>query len=140
MVEHGDDAIVVSAVELRDAEGSVLTVRKRGTTSFMHPGGKPEPGESAAACAVREVAEELGLELDPVSLELVAVHHTDAANEPGRALVATLFRHPHLSSLRRPQVVPAAEIEQVRWLDPTRPLPDDAAPLLRLVVAGGGAR
>lgn len=126
--------IVVSAVELQDAEGSVLTVRKRGTTSFMHPGGKPEEGESAADCAIREVAEELGLALDPADLELVAVHHTDAANEPGRALVATVFRHPHLTSLRRPRITPAAEIEEVRWVDPTRPLPHDSAPLLHLVV------
>ncbi|HOA28260.1 MAG TPA: NUDIX domain-containing protein [Arachnia sp.] len=39
-------------------------VRKRGTSMWMNPGGKPEPGESAAECAAREVAEELGLSLD----------------------------------------------------------------------------
>ncbi|MDQ4110455.1 MAG: NUDIX domain-containing protein, partial [Actinomycetota bacterium] len=39
----------------------MLTVRKNGTTKFMLPGGKLEPGESAAEAAVREVAEELGV-------------------------------------------------------------------------------
>ncbi len=128
------DAIVVSAVDLRDAEGSLLTVRKRGTDSFMHPGGKPEAGETPAHCAVREVEEELGLVLDPTRLELVAVHRTAAANEAGRPLVASVFRHPALQGQVQPDVTPAAEIEEIRWLDPTQPLPEDAAPLLSLVV------
>lgn len=133
------DAIVVSAVVLPDAEGAVLTVRKRGTAAFMHPGGKPEPGESPAECAVREVEEELGLELDRARLELVAVHRTAAANEAGRPLIASVFRHPVLEGEARPEVAPAAEIEEVRWTDPGQPLPADAAPLLRLVIGEGSA-
>ncbi|WP_346771026.1 GNAT family N-acetyltransferase [Janibacter cremeus] len=129
------DAIVVSAVVLADADGHVLTVRKRGTTSFMHPGGKPEAGERPEQCAVREVEEELGLVLEPELLDLVAVHRTAAANEAGRPLLASVFSHPHLRGRSRPEVVPAAEIEEVRWLDPAADLPDDAAPLLRLLVA-----
>jgi RimJ/RimL family protein N-acetyltransferase len=134
------DAIVVSAVVLADADGHVLTVRKRGTHSFMHPGGKPEPGETPAQCAVREVEEELGLVLDPERLDLVAVHRTAAANEAGMALVASVFRHPHLTDRSRPSVVPAAEIEEVRWVDVSRPLPQDSAPLLSLLVAGADSR
>lgn len=140
------DAIVVSAVVLTDADGAVLTVRKRGTDSFMQPGGKPEPGEAPAQCALREVEEELGLVLEPELLDLVAVHRTAAANEAGRPLIASVFRHPLLAGESRPQVVPAAEIEEVRWVDPRQPLPSDSAPLLRLVVgedagqrAGGSA-
>jgi len=128
------DAIVVSAVVLADADGAVLTVRKRGTTSFMHPGGKPEPGETPAQCAVREVEEELGLVLDPERLDLVAVHRTAAANEAGRPLLASVFRHPHLDGQSRPDVAPAAEIEEVRWFDVMQPMPADSAPLLRLVI------
>lgn len=128
--DHGD-AIVVSAVTMRDADGRVLAVRKRGTSIFMQPGGKPDPGESPEACAVREVREELGLVLAPEQLELVGVRRTAAANEAGRPLLATVFRHPHLSGSSSPEVVPAAEIEAVRWVDPREPLPDDIAPLLR---------
>lgn len=131
------DAIVVSAVTLRDAEGRILTVRKRGTRVFIQPGGKPEAGEGPAACALREVGEELGLELAPAALDLVAVHRTAAANEAGRPLIATLFSHPHLSGASAPRVVPAAEIEEVRWLDPRLGVPEDTAPLLRLVATGG---
>ncbi len=134
------DAIVVSAVTLHDAEGRVLTVRKRGTQAFMQPGGKPEAGEGSAACALREVEEELGLTLDPAQLELVAVRRTAAANEAGRPLIATVFRHPHLSGESMPHVTPAAEIEEVRWLDPTHEVPADTAPLLRWVAGGSSSR
>ncbi|MCB5991411.1 NUDIX domain-containing protein [Janibacter melonis] len=126
--------MVVSAVTLRDADGQVLTVRKRGTSLFMQPGGKPEPDESAHACAVREVEEELGLRLDPDLLRLVGVHRTAAANEAGQDLLATVFEHPALEGQSAPVVHPAAEIEQVRWLDPREPLPDDLAPLLLLLL------
>ncbi len=129
-----DGPIVVSAVTLRDADGRILTVRKRGTSMFMQPGGKPEGDESPAACALREVHEELGLDLSPEELEAKGVHRTDAANEAGRALVASVFEHPHLRATRAPRVTPAAEIEEVRWLDPREPLPADTAPLLHLIV------
>ncbi|HEX9086427.1 MAG TPA: NUDIX domain-containing protein, partial [Arthrobacter sp.] len=39
--------IIVSAVCVFDEAGRLLTVRKRGTDKFMHPGGKPEAGETA---------------------------------------------------------------------------------------------
>ena len=50
--------IHVSAVVLRDADGRVLMVRKRGTGMWMNPGGKPEAGEDGASCGAREVAED----------------------------------------------------------------------------------
>ncbi|GAA3602355.1 hypothetical protein GCM10022199_02510 [Marihabitans asiaticum] len=138
--DHGD-AIVVSAVMLPDAGGHLLTVRKRGTTRYMNPGGKPEPGEDPAACALREVREELGLDLDPQRLELVAVRRTTAANEAGRPLLATVYRHPHLAGSRRPEVTPAAEIDSARWVDPEHAGDDDTlAPLLRELTAGGLSR
>ena len=48
------EPIRVSAVVIRDADGRVLTVRKRGTSMFMFPGGKPDPGERPVDAAVRE--------------------------------------------------------------------------------------
>ncbi|WP_237189318.1 NUDIX domain-containing protein [Rothia nasimurium] len=53
--------IVVSALVIRNSLGEVLTVRKRGTTGFMLPGGKPEPGETAEETARREAAEDVNV-------------------------------------------------------------------------------
>lgn len=118
--------IRVSAVVLRDDAGQILTVRKRGTSRFMLPGGKYEPDETAEQTAIRECAEEVGIKLDPGGLRRLGVFRAEAANEPGHQVESTVFEHPPMDS-----VAPAGEIDEVRWLDPSRrPLPPDLAPML----------
>ncbi|WP_415836833.1 NUDIX hydrolase, partial [Nocardioides marinus] len=109
------EPIVVAALCLRDAEGRVLSVRKRGTTSFMLPGGKLEPGEGAVAAAVREVREEVGLVVrDPAPLGRFTA---PAANEPGHCVVSTV-----LTAQLPGEPVPAGEIEELCWVDPHDPV------------------
>lgn len=117
--------IRVSAVVLRDARGAVLTVRKRGSSRFMLPGGKPDTGESAAETAVREVREELSVDLEPAALQPLGVFRAAAANEPGFEVESTVFAHPPV-----PVSQPAAEIEELRWQSLDQPYPTDLAPLL----------
>ncbi|NGN93664.1 NUDIX domain-containing protein [Nocardioides sp. KC13] len=102
--------ITVAAVVFRDGEGRMLTVRKKGTASFMLPGGKLEPGESAAQAAVREVAEELGVRLRVEDLTPLGEFEADAANEPGHVVRSTVFTWAG-------EVTPdaAAEIAELRW-------------------------
>ncbi|MDP9987667.1 8-oxo-dGTP pyrophosphatase MutT (NUDIX family) [Arthrobacter oryzae] len=124
------DRIVVSAVCVFDDAGRLLTVRKRGTAMFMHPGGKPEPGETAVQAAARELAEEVGIVLQPQELELMGVWIADAANEAATDIEATVFLAPGTW-----QATPAAEIAEIRWLDIACPaegpdFPQDLAPLL----------
>lgn len=117
--------IVVSAVAIvRD--GAVLTVRKQGTDRFMLVGGKPEDGESAHDCAVRETKEETGLSVD--HLELLGEFVSAAANEPGHELHSTVY-------LADPDGEPmvAAEIAELRWTDLAGDY-DDLAPMLELNV------
>ncbi|MGX1162282.1 ADP-ribose pyrophosphatase YjhB (NUDIX family) [Arthrobacter sp. SLBN-100] len=121
--------IVVSAVCVFDKAGRLLTVRKRGTAMFMHPGGKPEAGESAVQAAARELAEEVGIVLDPSQLQLMGVWIADAANEAATDIEATVFMAPGTWEAR-----PSAEIAEIRWLDlpvdGRAGLPGDLAPLL----------
>ena len=112
--------IRVSAVVLTDVAGRVLMVRKRGTDSFLNPGGKPEPGETPEQCAVRELREELGLELDPEELLPLGRHRAAAANETDTVVRADVFRAPE-SLDRLP--VPRSEIEEARFVDPASPEP-----------------
>lgn len=121
--------IRVSAVVIRDAAGRVLTARKRNTARFMLPGGKPEAGESAAETALREAHEELGVELSPALLRPLGAFRSAAANEPGYELESAVFTHPFVEITG-----PAAEIEELRWLDPAGELPDDLAPMLEFHV------
>jgi 8-oxo-dGTP diphosphatase len=104
--------IVVSAVCVFDDAGRLLTVRKRGTGMFMHPGGKPEPGETAVQAASRELAEEVGIIIAPRDLELMGVWIADAANEAATDIEATVFLAPGTWTAR-----PSAEIAEIRWLD-----------------------
>ena len=117
--------IVVSAVCVFDDASRLLTVRKRGTGMFMHPGGKPEPGESAVQAAARELAEEVGIVVDPRELQLMGTWIADAANEAATEIEATVFRAPGTWTAH-----PSAEIAEIRWLDLAAPLPADLAPLL----------
>jgi 8-oxo-dGTP diphosphatase len=117
--------IVVSAVCVFDAAGRLLTVRKRGTDKFMHPGGKPEAGETAAQAASRELQEEVGIAVPAESLEPFGSWLAEAANEADTQIEATVFTAPGSWSAH-----PSAEIAEIRWLDLSGRLPGNLAPLL----------
>lgn len=123
--------IRVSAVLVTDEGGAVLLVRKRGTTKFMFPGGKPEVGETPEACAIRECAEEIGLVVDPERLVPLGVRTTAAANEPGHTVTADVFAYIE----PRREYAPAAEIEELRWLELGAELGPELAPLAVAVLA-----
>lgn len=91
----------------------------------MNPGGKPEPGESARQTLCRELAEEIGLQVDPIALEPWGRYETDAANEPGHSLGAECF----LLRVADPAHAVAAEIAESTWVDPAKPVDVELAPL-----------
>lgn len=120
--------IRVSAVVFINDDLEVLTVRKRGTTGFMLPGGKPEAGETFEDAAAREVFEELGLRVPASSLELLGVFTQPALNELGYEVQAHVYLAPQLDT-SWPKVHPQAEIEQIRWVHPVTGIMDNQAPL-----------
>ena len=122
-------SIRVSACLIVDDAGRMLVVRKRGTERFMQPGGKPEPGESARDCVVRELHEELGFRPDPDALEFLGTFTAAAANEKGHDVIADCF-FVRLADLHLApdDVKPAAEIDAVLWLHPG----DESVPLAPL--------
>ena len=132
-----DDTPVVltlSAVLVRDAGGRILLVRKRGTSKFMQPGGKLEPGESFSAAAAREMHEELGISVAESELEVLGDWYGPAANEENTFIDAGLFAYTLPASDGGPDRQPAAaaEIEELLWMDPAQALErDDISPLLR---------
>ncbi|ODR24735.1 NUDIX hydrolase [Mycolicibacterium porcinum] len=116
---------IVAAVVL-DEHDRLLLVRKRGTTAFMQPGGKIEPGEEPIEALSREVREELGVGFTASEAEELGHFTAPAANEPGHSVDAWLY----LVALDgEPQ--PQAEIAEMTWIDPHAPGEIELAPLTR---------
>ncbi|APT85753.1 hypothetical protein CAQU_04645 [Corynebacterium aquilae DSM 44791] len=123
--------LVLSAMIISNDEGEILHVRKTGTTSFIMPGGKREPGESPQETARREIAEELGLDTAGEALDFVGTFYEKAANEANTAVVCDVFR---LCRSHTELPEPQAEIAEVRFLSPDSSL-STIAPLSRRVFA-----
>jgi 8-oxo-dGTP pyrophosphatase MutT (NUDIX family) len=105
--------IHIAAALLIGPDGRTLLVRKRGTQAFMQPGGKIEAHEQPVNALARELEEELGLLIDPTHATFLGQFSAPAANEPGYVVQAELF----LLTIEA-DVTPAAEIEEVLWIDP----------------------
>ena len=113
---------IVTAV-IRDEAGRILLVRKRGTSTFMKPGGKRDAGENDLTTLARELDEELGCRL--VHAQLRGHFSAPAANEAGFTVQSATY----LATVAG-DIAPRAEIEEIRWVDPATPGDLRLAPLL----------
>lgn len=137
------DIVIAAALILRE-NGDTLLVRKRGTTAFLQPGGKIEPGETAEQALARELQEELGLTIATSRLQPLGRFEADAANEPGLRVIAHMFRFD--VSADEP-IKAAAEIEATAWISPYQAIDIPMAtltehillPLYRQIVSAGKA-
>ena len=95
---------------IRGGDGRILISRRKDDDSFggywEFPGGGCEPGETLEACAVREVREELGVEVAAERLMRVIENPY-----PGKQLRLTFFLCRHVSG--EPAAIDCAE---ARWV------------------------
>jgi 8-oxo-dGTP diphosphatase len=120
------DTIKIVAALICDDAGRILLVRKRGTTAFMQPGGKRDPGEDDIAALSREIAEELGCRVVRSSIRPLGEFDAVAANEPGFRVQASLYRIDVTGD-----ITPSREIDEMIWIDPAAPFDVILAPLTR---------
>jgi len=93
-------------------DGRLLSTRSRGKDRYYIPGGKREPGETDLQTLLREIKEELTVELDPASMEYAGTFEAPAHGHAEGVLVRmTCYRARYTGQLQ-----PAAEIAEVVWL------------------------
>lgn len=123
-VTDAQPTLRIAAAVIVDADGRWLLVRKRGTSAWMQAGGKIEPGEDPRAAVVREVGEELAVQVDPAHVRDLGRRDADAANEPGHRLEAYVFAVDGVTG-----AVPTAEIAEAVWVTPAEAARLPLAPL-----------
>jgi ADP-ribose pyrophosphatase YjhB (NUDIX family) len=97
-------------IEIKDK--SILSTRSYGKSNFYLPGGKREAGETDTQALCREIREELSVELDSESMELLGVFQAAADGHPDGVMVQmTCYWAGYEGKLQA-----AAEIEEVQWL------------------------
>ncbi|GHG61792.1 NUDIX hydrolase [Streptomyces griseocarneus] len=99
---------------IRLENGRVLAARSRGKDAYYLPGGKPEPGESAHEALIREIREELGVDLLPETIAPAFTVRAPAHGAPaGTEVRMTCFTADHSGT-----PAPRGEIAEVAWLSP----------------------
>lgn len=101
----------IAAAVIVDDGNRILLVRKQGTTAWMQPGGKLEANEAPDAALARELFEELGLVVDPMTFEHWGRFTAAAANEAGFTVDCDIYA----MTIAQPPVA-AAEIAELRWV------------------------
>lgn len=114
-------SIVDVYVLLRRADGRILLMERANTGyadgQLCPPSGHLEAGESVIAGAIREAAEEVGVELDEAALDFVhVVHHRNGSEKAriGFFFLADNWRGQPIN--REPH-----KCAQLLWADPTDP-------------------
>ncbi len=102
--------IEVAAAVIENGEGKILIARRKEGKSqqglWEFPGGKLEPDESPEACLVRELREEMGIEIEPY--EPLGAHVHDYGTVTIRLIV---YRAKYLSGEIR-----LSDHDDCRWV------------------------
>ena len=91
----------------------ILSTKSKGKFKYYIPGGKREMGESDKQTLVREVSEELTVNIIPDTIEYVGTFRaqSDGAKE-GVMVKMTCYKAKYNGTFH-----PNMEIEEIRWLD-----------------------
>jgi len=90
----------------------ILSTRSRGTNVWYIPRGKREKGESDQEALIREVKEELTVDLIPETISYLETFSAQAHGKPEGVFVQmTCF-----TGKFRGEIRPSSEIEEIAWL------------------------
>jgi 8-oxo-dGTP pyrophosphatase MutT (NUDIX family) len=93
-------------------EKKVLCAKSKGKELFYIPGGKREPGESDQAALIREILEELSVNIQPDTIKYLGEFEAQADAKPEGTLVhMSCFTADYVGVLQS-----ASEIAEAAWL------------------------
>jgi 8-oxo-dGTP diphosphatase len=91
----------------------LLATVSKGKDAFYMPGGKREPGETDQQALIREIREEISVDLLPKTIKFFAVYRAQAHGKPeGTFAKLTCFTGDFEGEL-----APASEIDKIIWVD-----------------------
>lgn len=90
----------------------LLFTRAKDMQVFIDPGGQIEPDETAKQALVRELKEELTIDVNESDLEPFGEYTAEAANHKGHTVHMQAF----IVKKWRGEVAASTEIEEIRWL------------------------
>lgn len=90
----------------------VLVSRSKGKTVFIGPGGKLEDGETAQEALVRELHEELQIQVRAADLQEFGTFSALAAGDESKTVLAHVF----LVSEWEGEIAANNEIEEILWI------------------------
>jgi 8-oxo-dGTP diphosphatase len=101
-------------IEIKDRK--ILQTKSFGKDKWYIPGGKREKNEDDTQALIREINEELNVDLIPESLVLYGTFEAQAHGKPTGVIVRmTCFMGKYNGDLK-----PSAEIEKMDWFDYSR--------------------
>jgi 8-oxo-dGTP diphosphatase len=108
----------------------VLSLRSKGGTIFLNPGGKLDPGETIEDALVRELFEELTIEVKKQDTELLDTYFASAATQPDKKLrMDTFIIHKYEGEPKA-----SNEIEELRWLNTSSDLSNVASLIAHTII------
>jgi len=97
-------------IELKDQ--SILSTKSYGKNKYYIPGGKRESGETDEQALLREIKEELSVDLDKSTLQFAGTFQAQAhGHTEGTMVKMTCYRATYTGTLKAD-----AEIEEIKWL------------------------
>ncbi len=115
-----DFGIRVGVVAERDGEILLVRHEKPGRESYwVLPGGRLEPGETIPECAVREVAEETGLEAEFSGVLYVSEFLREGRHTVDITVRVNVDRNSEARLGSDPEVAPGEEptLKELRWVE-----------------------
>lgn len=111
-IEPSED-IIDKLAWIHIVDKKILSTRSKGKDKYYIPGGKREAGESDAEALIREVKEELSVDLDPSTLEYIRIFEAQADGKPdGITVRMTCYSGAYTGILK-----PDSEIAEMVWLN-----------------------